>query len=97
MQCTVIVRSDSDDHFVARPLGFPELEVSASTEAEAVAQVKLKLDEWMRGAKVVEVHVPTGNPWLDFAGRSTADSQFEDYLDEIKRYRAAVDAEHDAG
>jgi hypothetical protein len=42
---------------------------------EAFEQVKHKLDEWMRGAKIVEVNVPTGNPWLDFAGSSAEDCE----------------------
>jgi hypothetical protein len=97
MHCTVIVRSEAEDRFVARPLGLPELETSAATEAEAVEQVKQKLDEWMRGAKIVEVNVPTGNPWLDFAGSSANDPDWEEYQAEIRRYRAAVDDEYDAG
>jgi hypothetical protein len=95
MHCTVIVRPE-EDRFVARPLGLPELETTAATEAEAIEQVKHKLDEWMRGVKVVEVTVPTGNPWLDFAGSSANDPDWEEYQAEIRRYRTAVDAEYDA-
>jgi len=94
MQCTVIVRSEAGDRFVARPLGLPEFETTAPTEAEAVAGVTRKLGEWVRGVTVVEVTVPTGNPWLDTAGRSAEDPLFEEYLEEIRRYRAAVE---DAG
>jgi hypothetical protein len=93
MQCTVIVQSEGEERFVARPLGLPELVVDGPTEAEAIERVKGKLGEWLRGVKVVEVTVPTGNPWLDTAGRSANDPLFEEYLAEIKRYRAAVDAE----
>jgi hypothetical protein len=96
MHCTVIVRPETGDRFVARPLGLPELEASASSEAEAVEEVKHKLDEWFRGAKVVEVCVSTGNPWLDFAGSSADDPNWEEYQAEIKRYRAAMDAEYNA-
>ncbi len=91
MQCTVIVRSEARDRFVARPLGLPEFETTAPTEAEAVAEVRRKLGEWVRGVKVVEVMVPTGNPWLDTAGRSADDPLFDEYLEEVHRYRAAVD------
>ena len=87
MHCTVIVRPESKDRFVARPVGLPELEASAPTEAEAIEQVKHKLDEWLRGAKVVEVSVPTGNPWLDFFGRSADDPHWEEYQAELERIR----------
>jgi len=96
MQCTVIVRPEAGDRFVARPLGLPEIEASAPTEAEAVEEVKHKLDEWMRGAKIVEVNVPAANPWLDFAGSAADDPDWDEYQSEIRRYRAAVDAEYDA-
>ncbi len=87
MQCTVIVRLESATRFVACPLGLPQLESSAPTEVEAVEQVKQKLSAWLKDAKVVEVSVPTGNPWLDTFGRSAQDPQFEDYVAELQRYR----------
>jgi len=87
MQCTVIVRPESADRYVARPLGLPEIEATAPTEAEAVEELRHKLDEWVRGAKVLEVTVPTGNPWLDTAGRSADDPHWEEYQAELERYR----------
>ena len=93
MQCTVIVRSESPTRFVARAVGLPELESIAPSEAEAVAQVKQKLTAWLKDAKVVEVSVPTGNPWLDSFGRSATDPQFDDYLAELQRYREEQETE----
>jgi len=96
MHCTVIVRPEGGNRFVACPLGLPQLQTTAASEQEAVEQVKQKLDQWMNGARIVEVDLPTGNPWLDFAGSSADDPDWEEYQAEIKRYRAAVDAEYDA-
>jgi hypothetical protein len=87
MQCTVIVRPEPGNRYVACPLGLPQLESHAATEAEAVEQVRHKLDEWMRGAKIVEVSVPTGNPLLDFFGRSADDPHWEEYQAELERIR----------
>ena len=87
MQCTVVVREQSENRFVARPLGVPEIETTAPTEAEAIEQVKHELDQWFRGAKVVEVSIPTGNPWLDFFGRSADDPNWEEYQAELERIR----------
>jgi len=89
----VIVRSESATRYVAYPLGLPEFESAAPTEAEAIEQVTQKLAAWLQGAKVVEVSVPTGNPWLDTFGRSAQDPQFEDYLAELQRYREAQGVE----
>lgn len=91
MQCTVIVRPESATRFVAHPVGLPQLESTAPTEAEAVEQVKQKLTAWLKDATVVEVSVPTGNPWLDTFGRSATDPQFDDYQAELQRSRAAQD------
>ena len=87
MQCKVIVRLESATRFVACPVGLPQLEGTAPTEAEAVEQVKQKLAAWLKDAKVVEVSIPTGNPWLDSFGRSATDPQFDDYLAELQRYQ----------
>ncbi len=91
MQCTVIVRPESATRFVAHPVGLPQLESTAPTEAEAVEQVKQKLTAWLKDATVVEVSVPTGNPWLDTFGRSAADPQFAEYEAELQRSRAKQD------
>ena len=93
MQCTVIVRPESATRFVACPVGLPQLESTAPTEAEAVEQVKQKLAAWLKDAKVIEVSVPTGNPWLDTFGRSATDPQFDDYQAELQRYRAEHEPE----
>jgi hypothetical protein len=92
MECVVIVRAQSEGRYVARPLGLPELESCAPTEAEAIEQVKQKLDDWLHGAKVVEVTVPTGNPWLDTFGRSADDPHFEEYQKELERIRSDANA-----
>lgn len=93
MQCTVIVRPESATRFVACPLGLPQLESSAPTEVEAVEQVKQKLSAWLKDAKVVEVSIPKGNPWVDTFGRSANDPQFDEYLAELQRYREEQEAE----
>jgi predicted RNase H-like HicB family nuclease len=87
MHCTVIIRSESSNRFVARPVGIPEIEASGPTEAEAIEQLKQKLDEWLRDAKVVEITVPTGNVWLDTFGRSAKDRLWEEYEEELERIR----------
>ena len=93
MHCTVIVRPASATHFVAYPMGLPQLESTAPTEAEAVEQVKQKLTAWLKDATVVEVSIPTGNPWLDTFGRSADDPQFDDYQAELQRHRREQDGD----
>ena len=95
MNYPVIVQCKSDDEYVAEPLGKPELKTVAPTETEALAQVGRALGEWLGSGKIVEVEVPangTGNPWLDAWGRSADDPDFDEYMAEIQRARAADDA-----
>jgi hypothetical protein len=96
MQFPLIVRADSPDHYVAQPLGIPELRAVASTEAAAIEQASQALTKWLASAKVVQVAVPvavSGNPWLDAFGRSADDADFDEYLMELQRARSAEPAE----
>jgi hypothetical protein len=91
MNFSLIVRSDSPDHFVAQPLGIPELKAVAGTEAEAVEQASQALAQWLASARVVHVSIPvlgTGQPWLETFGRSADDPDFEEYLGAIEQARA---------
>ena len=92
MQFPLIVRIEPPDQFVAQPLGIPELRAVAKTESEAIEQASQALTHWLASAKVVQVTVPvvgTANPWLDAFGRSANDPDFDEYLEELGRARAA--------
>lgn len=92
MKYPVIIQSRPDNEVVAEPLGKPDLGGSGATEAEALEQVERNLEDWLRSAKVVHLEVPaieSGNPWLDYFGRSADDPDFDEYLREISRERAA--------
>lgn len=96
MQYPVIVRPKSTDCYIAEPLGLTEVRVEAATESDAVAQVGEALGSWLGAARLYSVELPLhggppGNPWLETAGRSADDPQFEDYLAEIERARTAED------
>lgn len=96
MNFPLIVRTDAPDHFVAQPLGLPELKAVAKSEAEAVQRASEALTQWLASAKVIQVSVPvpvSGNPWIDFFGRSANDPDFDEYLDEIRKARSADVAE----
>jgi len=91
----VIVRSEAPDQFVAEAVGLPALRAEAATEEEAIDRVRSSLADWSKTAKLVRVEVPVPgeeNPWIRWAGRSADDPDFEEYLDEIKKFRAAMDA-----
>lgn len=94
MNYPVMVKRSSDREYTAEPLGKPELKTAASTEAEALAQAEKALEEWMSSGKIVGVEVSgtvNGNPWLDAWGRSADDPDFDEYLAEIEKARAAAE------
>jgi hypothetical protein len=48
----------------------------------------------LKSGRVVQVSVTgTGNPWIDFFGRSANDPDFDEYLDEMRRARSANGAD----
>ena len=93
MHYPVIIQTHSG-HCVAEPLGKPDLRVEAATEPEALEQVGKLLKRWLSAAKLVQLEVLTngGNPWLEAFGDSANDPDFDEYLEEIARARAAEDA-----
>ena len=95
MEHLVIVRPASPDRFVAEAVGLPAFHAEAATEEEAIAQVRSSLASWFKTAKLVRVEFPApgdDNPWIRWAGRSAHDPDFEEYLAEIKKFRAEADA-----
>lgn len=91
MQYPVIIRSESASQYSAQPLGIPELKAVAATEAEALEQIGQALEQWLGSAKVVHLTVPVtdrGNPWLDAFGRSAADPDFDEFVEELKQARS---------
>jgi hypothetical protein len=92
MDYFVILRAESHDQFVAQAFGIPEIQAVATTEAEAVDQVRQGLAHWLESVKLVRVEVPTrrgDDPWLDAFGRSADDPEFDLYREELERARAA--------
>lgn len=92
MECLVIVRPEGPDGFSASAVGVPEVRAVAATEDEAVRTVSRSLTQWLTSARLVRIEVPvgsSGNAWLDTFGRSAGDPDFEEFLEEVRRARAA--------
>ncbi len=91
----VIVREASPGQYSAVVWGNPEVRATGTTEQEAIEEVKRLLTEWMAKARWVRVDVPTPgyvHPALEFTGRVDPNDPTEkEYLEEIARYRRAVD------
>jgi predicted RNase H-like HicB family nuclease len=90
----VAVRPEPPGQYTAQVLSLPAICATAATEEEAIAQVRRVLAEWLATARWVQIDVPVptaGHPLLKFAGHAKEDPDFEEYLEEIRRYRQEVD------
>ena len=81
--CLVRIVQESDGRFTARVLGESDLSTTAATPEEAVEQ--------LRGRLPLAIELPKQNPVLQFAGHAKDDPEFEEYLEEIRKYRQEVD------
>lgn len=95
MQYPVILQSNSENEYIAEPLGKPELAVTADTAENALAAVEKSLQHWLGAAQIVQVDVPgvpPTNPWLETFGQWATDPDFDDLMREIARARALEDS-----
>ena len=96
MQFPIIIRTKEGHQIEAEPVGIPELRSVAETEQEAIEQVGIALEQWFATGKVVQIDVTgngTGNPWLDFYGRSADDLDFDAFLSEVETQRSQDETE----
>jgi hypothetical protein len=94
MYHAVVVRPDPPGQYTAQVVAFPQIRATASTEQGALEEVQGRLAEWLATARWVQVKVPTpptANPALEFAGHMKDDPLFDEFLEEIERYRREVD------
>ncbi|MBM3474629.1 MAG: hypothetical protein FJX75_15300 [Armatimonadetes bacterium] len=90
----MLVREDAERGYTARVLSLPLPEISARTEAEAIAGAQAAIADTLRGARVVEVDVDVpSHPWAALAGIYEGDEQFERVLEEIEAYRKVLSSQ----
>ncbi len=89
------VQAPSPGHFTAEAVGLPELRAIADTREAAIEQVRTMLDQRLASGELVVV-TPSGNggtlqPRRRFAGHAKDDPDFDQYLQEIRRFRERAD------
>jgi predicted RNase H-like HicB family nuclease len=90
----LFVRPDSSGKYTGGVFGLPEVRVSADTEAEAFRAIKEALLQWLATTRWVQLRVPepaTAHPATEFAGHAKDDPDFDEYLEQIRRYRQEAD------
>jgi hypothetical protein len=89
--CLVRVLQEPDGRFTARLLGEHDLAATAATAEEAVEQLRARLQEEVNWGRLLAIELPRQNPVLQWAGHAKDDPEFEEYLEEIRKYREEVD------
>ena len=92
----VRVRSEPAGQFTAETIGLPDLRATADTREAAVERVRVLLNQRLASGELVLVTpdaavVPAPGQHRRFAGHSKDDPDFDQYLEEIRRFRQEAD------
>lgn len=102
MQYQVFIQNPAEQRFVASIVGMPAITGEDTTEEEAIAQAKARLQSQLATGKFVTIEVGSTNrpnesvnhdPWLKHLGLFANDPTFEDFLEEVATYRQKADEE----
>lgn len=86
----IIVRPEPAGQFTAQPLGVPEIRVTASSVQAALEKAQAALARWSGSIHWLAV-ASNGSCALHAAGHAKDDPDFDQYLEEIERYRREAD------
>jgi len=89
--CLVEIRHEPAGQFTAQVLGVSELHSTAPTQEQAVDQLRALLQQRLDSGALVSIEVSQENPLMRWFGYAKDDPDFEDYLQEIRKYREEVD------
>ncbi len=99
MQYQVLVQNLPDGLFSAFVIGVPGIVAEGATVEEALNKAKTLLRERLATSRLFTIEVeeaPAGvvaNPWLETHGALRDDTTFDDWVEEIAKYRREVDGE----
>ena len=99
MQYQVLVQNMPDGLFTAVVSGVPDVVAEGATVEEALNNAKTLLKERLATSRLFTIEVeeaPAGvvaTPWLETHGVLRDDITFDDWVEEIAKYRREVDGE----
>ena len=88
-----LVRIFSDDRagFTAQVVGLPEIQATAPTREEAIESVRSTLVAWLAAGELVRLDVPASNNLGGWFGWAKNDPEYDDFREEVRRQREALD------
>ena len=99
MQYQVLVQNLPDGLFSAFVIGVPDVVAEGATVEEALNNAKTLLKERLATSRLITIEVEetlegvVANPWLETHGVLRDDTTFDDWVEEIAKYRREVDDE----
>ncbi len=89
--CLVQIRTEPTGQFTARLVGQCELSATAPTREEAIEQLRALLRQQFDEGSLQWVEVWRENPIMSRFGYAKDDPDFEEYLEEIRKFREEMD------
>jgi predicted RNase H-like HicB family nuclease len=95
--CLVQIRAEPEGQFTAELPGFAERHATAATREEALEHLRALIRQQLDSGSLVCMDVPQLNPLMCRFGSAREDPDFDDYLEEIRKYREEVDRRAENG
>jgi hypothetical protein len=89
--CLVRIREEPEGQFTAELLGAPDIRATAATREQAIEQVRALLQEQVDLGSIAAIEIPRRNSLMEFAGMWKDDPTFDNYLEEIRKFREEED------
>jgi predicted RNase H-like HicB family nuclease len=92
----ILVERNTEGNVIASVLEFPNTQVEASTQEQAVEELKQLLSTRLEKIEIipVEIELPQSeseNPWMKFAGVFKDDADFAEIADNLRAERNIID------
>lgn len=92
----MLLEHNDEGNVIASVLELPNIQVAASTQEQAVQELKKLLSTRLEKIEVIPVEIQltqseAENPWLKFAGVFKDDADFAEIADNLRAERNAVD------
>lgn len=94
MQIPILIESLDSDHFRASAPAPFSLNADGKTSEEAMVNLRARIESELASGKqvaVLEVPLPTDNPWVRFAGHLKDEPLFDEWQEAIAEYRRLRD------
>jgi hypothetical protein len=89
--CLVRISPGQDGQVTAELLGAPDIQATAPSQEVAVEQLRRLLQQQVNLGSLVSVEIPQQHPLARRAGVWKDDPSFDDFLEEIRKYREEED------